>query len=1101
MRAVWRFLFWIGDGEWATWPKFTIEAISAKEALELSQQRLAVLASSGIDAQSTEMLLGASNSPHTTYASNALPSLLSPFSQTLNVTAGEPSGLRILREFLLSFGSGTSFSAMYNSSRATANTTTAASQAHQSFLSQFGFFQTFTRSKTINKLLIDTIEGQMITLLVVLAFILIFLIREWVVQQQPGLNLVGGLNAELLVPRPDPLPAGDRPNVDHAQPRPGEEDVEEPIIDPEVNLEHENENQPEQMRVLPGRARPLARPRRRTQYPQSDHSSSSHTGVGGREGSSMSNTASAASSITNFGETPTGQEMFSFTAGAENGDNAGRRPALLTRNALSKATEIQRAMEEDGRSEKQRWPGLEVFMKIWHRAGGTPERVLEIIDEEGKTDELGWIVDAMKRLQDADPHNPPTHLQLAVPAARRHAKLIDEDVPSNGSNESWLDVEAEVKKETQYHESNQILDQQPLDAEGSKILLNEADHMAKDLFLESEPTDLLSSVDKGKKRQQYDQGSEVDNESLRVDLPIETVSEATEEYAGFALSSNRSMDQSDNKISTTSAELDVRQHQDAGSEENPFGPGEPPELAHSSSVGPLLGDSDNSSAAGESTDSEQTESVDADVNVPVVEPSMLEKVSIWLWTVNEPEVNRQEGPQGDDEHIIGNMADEPPFVPVENDQAHPAPQAMGANRELINQIRDGEPMMMLNDVEAIEEGEDFEGVMELIGMQGPLTGLFQNGMFSAVLISATVGCGVWFPYIWGKLVLLLVANPLSLFVKIPLRWASIFADVFVDITLFFAGSFVYWTYRAISLLAKPLTLFLPILARLNYAEIVAATSKSIAEGGLERMTQTITSINLDYSELDLPIFSILSHEALNFLRDGIYRIIGITWQAISQCLRVAVDPSFWEWPFLFKLLFWPLDSTESLATFFSLIEQSFKACWGFIQLSTRRFSLDLPTRVTPIDPDLAHWHAGDRTIAILAGYGFFALMGALYLKKRSPFSSSEQGKKIETIITDVLQQAGGVLKVILIISIEMIAFPLYCGLLLDVALLPLFENVTLLSRINFTIHSPWTSIFVHWFVGTCYMFHFALFVSMCRKIMRSGVLCKCEYIVLLGCPY
>jgi E3 ubiquitin-protein ligase MARCH6 len=82
------------------------------------------------------------------------------------------------------------------------------------------------------------------------------------------------------------------------------------------------------------------------------------------------------------------------------------------------------------------------------------------------------------------------------------------------------------------------------------------------------------------------------------------------------------------------------------------------------------------------------------------------------------------------------------------------------------------------------------------------------------------------------------------------------------------------------------------------------------------------------------------------------------------------------------------------------------------------------------------------------------------------------------------------MKVILILGIEMIVFPLYCGLLLDAALLPLFENVSLMARINFTLESPCTSLFVHWFIGTCYMFHFALFVSMCRKIMRSGVLCK-----------
>jgi E3 ubiquitin-protein ligase MARCH6 len=94
-------------------------------------------------------------------------------------------------------------------------------------------------------------------------------------------------------------------------------------------------------------------------------------------------------------------------------------------------------------------------------------------------------------------------------------------------------------------------------------------------------------------------------------------------------------------------------------------------------------------------------------------------------------------------------------------------------------------------------------------------------------------------------------------------------------------------------------------------------------------------------------------------------------------------------------------------------------------------------------------------------------------------------------LVDALYQAGGVLKVILIISIEMLGFPFYCGILLDISLLPLFEDATVSSRLLFSMKSPFTSIFVHWFAGTCYMFHFALFISMCRKIMRRGVFCKC----------
>ena len=51
---------------------------------------------------------------------------------------------------------------------------------------------------------------------------------------------------------------------------------------------------------------------------------------------------------------------------------------------------------------------------------------------------------------------------------------------------------------------------------------------------------------------------------------------------------------------------------------------------------------------------------------------------------------------------------------------------------------------------------DFDGIMELIGMRGPLAGLLQNVAFSIVLITATVALGVAFPYVMGKIVLIIL---------------------------------------------------------------------------------------------------------------------------------------------------------------------------------------------------------------------------------------------------------------------------------------------------------------------------------------------------------
>lgn len=58
-----------------------------------------------------------------------------------------------------------------------------------SLLSDLPILKGLTSHTYLNRLIIDVLEGQLITLAVVIAFVLIFLIREWVVQQQPVIDL------------------------------------------------------------------------------------------------------------------------------------------------------------------------------------------------------------------------------------------------------------------------------------------------------------------------------------------------------------------------------------------------------------------------------------------------------------------------------------------------------------------------------------------------------------------------------------------------------------------------------------------------------------------------------------------------------------------------------------------------------------------------------------------------------------------------------------------------------------------------------------------------------------------------------------------------
>ena len=365
-------------------------------------------------------------------------------------------------------------------------------------------------------------------------------------------------------------------------------------------------------------------------------------------------------------------------------------------------------------------------------------------------------------------------------------------------------------------------------------------------------------------------------------------------------------------------------------------------------------------------------------------------------------------------------------------------------------------------------------------MQGPLVGLFQNALFSAVLISATLACAVWLPYLWGKIVILFMGSPISLFIKLPLQIVATVTDLVVDLTLVAAAGFAYWISQFLSIMVKLWTKGEGSDYLESSLRSLSSPAQSIARNAMVRISKVIVDSSLSprpgYFKL-----SINSHVALRSLQNSTSFALNQTSYAFGAVLEEAqAEPVFG--------LLWKGFSRAGSAIGDLVQKGSSLLTWMWTSKSYK-ITLDMDSGATEdVTSALDYWTANDRLIAVVAGYAFFALAGAIYLRREAPFSSSQQGQKVERIISEILQQAGGVLKVILIISIEMLAFPLYCGLLLDLALLPLFKNATLYSRWQFACESPWTAGFVHWFIGTCYMFHFALFVSMCRKIMRKGVL-------------
>ncbi|KDN53376.1 hypothetical protein K437DRAFT_292311 [Tilletiaria anomala UBC 951] len=126
----------------------------------------------------------------------------------------------------------------------------------------------------------------------------------------------------------------------------------------------------------------------------------------------------------------------------------------------------------------------------------------------------------------------------------------------------------------------------------------------------------------------------------------------------------------------------------------------------------------------------------------------------------------------------------------------------------------------------------------------------------------------------------------------------------------------------------------------------------------------------------------------------------------------------------------------------------------------------------------------DRATAVAVGHLYWIL--ALMAQQRaSRYFNSSIFSWAQSFIDEQLV----IVKVGFFIGIELAAFPLGCGFILDLCALPLCMGITIADRISSLCAAPLTFLFVHWVVGTLYMFLFAQFVSLTRDIARPGVLC------------
>ncbi|CAO0791801.1 unnamed protein product [Mucor circinelloides] len=138
--------------------------------------------------------------------------------------------------------------------------------------------------------------------------------------------------------------------------------------------------------------------------------------------------------------------------------------------------------------------------------------------------------------------------------------------------------------------------------------------------------------------------------------------------------------------------------------------------------------------------------------------------------------------------------------------------------------------------------------------------------------------------------------------------------------------------------------------------------------------------------------------------------------------------------------------------------------------------------------------AMDRVGCIVTGYILLVIIGSLYLSRtRSMYA------RIGRTAQQIIRQLGILLKVAFFVAMEITVFPLGCGLLLDCVALSLFYKIgggggatghllAIHKRMTFLKENVASSIFMHWVIGTGFMFLFTTMVTFCRDIVRPGVI-------------
>ncbi|KAI8640654.1 hypothetical protein BD408DRAFT_444988 [Parasitella parasitica] len=333
--------------------------------------------------------------------------------------------------------------------------------------------------------------------------------------------------------------------------------------------------------------------------------------------------------------------------------------------------------------------------------------------------------------------------------------------------------------------------------------------------------------------------------------------------------------------------------------------------------------------------------------------------------------------------------------------------------------------------------EEIDGIMEAIGMKGSIYMMFQNSGLMTLLMSLCLGAGVWLPYVLG--VFFITVHP----------WNGVFLLLdglryLLDPVLDFISDQWLDFYSQLD----PVSHWIPTWTP-TFLKSIILTAVQIGQH-LIRFFSIGTDQETYLADNTMPMSTANTTSALTLSQD------------------ILMDPTTVQ---SYSVSLW-----HDLIKFWSYAKP-------FCQSFLNSFS-QMPTGDT----------AMDRFGCIVTGYVILVVIGSLYLSR-----TDNVYVRIGRTARQIIRQLGILLKVAFFVTIEVTVFPLGCGLLLDCVALSLFYKIgggggaaghllAIHRRMTFLKENATSSIFIHWVIGTGFMFLFTAMVTFCRNIVRPGVI-------------